>query len=129
MKQTRTWLKTRWKGFVRDAKLVGKIVGLAAIPVALLMAHICCEFRVTKYGYQISEATTRHEKLMDRHRKLSIERGVEGRSERITAQAKRRFGLERVEPDQIVELESRPSSESPLDGSSRAALEPDELDH
>ena len=108
----------------RNGWRVGKIVGLVVIPVALLLTHVWYQFQITRLGYKISEETERHEKLVDDHRKLTIETTVESRSERMTEVARERFGLERIEPDQIITVD--PDEIRDDSGDSLARLEAEE---
>lgn len=128
--------------FVGNAGRLGLITLLAAAPTTLLLTHVWYQFRITRLGYEISEETDRHEKLADEHRKLEIEATVESRGDRLTDLAKRRFGLERVEPEQIITVESslgsgatarrdgsgQESGETSLDETEHAALERERAD-
>lgn len=90
--------------FFRNVLTVGKLVGVLAVPTALLLTHVWYQYRVVQLGYEISEETRRHEQLADRHRKLTIQYAVESRSRRVTKTARRKFGLQRLEPDQLVDV-------------------------
>lgn len=107
-----------------DAYRILKVVALVAVPAALLLTHVWYQYQMTRLGYEISKETKRHEKLADQHRKLTIQTTVESRSERIAEVAKRRFGLERVEPDQIITVDpdAHPTDDS-LDETEHASLE------
>jgi len=91
---------------MESAVAVGKWASIAAVPVALLFSHLRVQYRITELGYDISEETDRHEKLQDDHRKLRIEARVEGRSETVSREVRDRFGLEPVEPEQIITVET-----------------------
>lgn len=93
--------------FFGDALAVGRVVMVAAVPVALLLTHVWYQYQVTRLGYEISEATRRHEQLTDTHRKLTIEYAVQSRSRRVTEVAQRDFGLRRLEPGQLVDVSQR----------------------
>lgn len=117
------YLKEVFWTFLTDAYRVGRVLLVIAVPVALLLTHVWYQVRITQLGYQISEETERHENLADEHRKLQIETAVEGRSERLADRAKRRFGLEQVEPEQVITVEPQngASGES-FDQTEHAAL-------
>ena len=113
----------------RNGWRVAQIVGLVAIPATLLLTHVWYQFQITQLGYKISEQTERHEKLVDEHRKLTIETTVESRSERMAEVARERFGLERIEPDQIITVDPdkvRRTPDGSLDQTEHARLESDE---
>ncbi len=99
------YLKEVFWTFLTDAYRVGRVLLVIAVPVALLLTHVWYQVRITQLGYQISEETERHESLADEHRKLQIETAVEGRSERLADRAKRRFGLEQIDPEQVITVE------------------------
>lgn len=119
--------------FVGNAGRVALVAVLVAVPTTLLLTHVWYQFRITRLGYEISEETDRHEKLADEHRKLEIEATVESRGDRLTDLAKRRFGLERVEPEQVITVESSLGSgptaraEGPVEESGKSSL--DETEH
>lgn len=110
--------------FLTDAYRVGRVLVVIAVPVALLLTHVWYQVRITQLGYQISEETERHEKLADEHRKLQIETAVEGRSERLADRAKRRFGLEQIDPEQVITVEPQNGAPSEsFDQTEHAALD------
>jgi cell division protein FtsL len=118
------YLRELVRTILSDAYRVGRVLVVIAVPVALLLTHVWYQVRITQLGYQISEETDRHEKLADEHRKLQIETAVEGRNERLADRAKRRFGLEQIDPDQVITVE--PQNGAPpesFDQTEHAALD------
>ena len=118
------WLKDLSLRLLANAYRVAKMLVLVAVPAALLLTHVWYQYRITQLGYKISEETERHAELVDRNRKLTIQTAVESRSDRITDLAKERFGLERVEPEQVITID--PDAVEPgetLDETEHASLE------
>lgn len=123
-------MKPWWKRLIGNTVAVGKVAALVAVPAAMLLAHVWTQFRITKLGYEISEETGRHGELEDEQQKLRIEATVEGQREEISEVARERFGLEPVEPEQILTVEAAPNSpddetegEETLDETEHATLE------
>lgn len=106
---------------LREVWSVGKVVPLVAIPVGLGMMHVWNQYRVTRLGYEISKATSRHEKLVDQRRKLTVEFGVEARSDQVERLGRRRFGLETISPQQVIDVS--PGGGRVEVGDERASLE------
>jgi len=111
---------------LRDVLCVGKWAALVGIPAFLLVSHVWTQYRVTKLGYEISEETSRHEELVERKRRLTIERRVQVRNAADEQGADEPFGLRRVTPDQFIAVDDPPvESEQTLadnsepDGSNR----------
>jgi len=103
---------------------VGRVALLVAIPAVLLLTHVWYKYRITQLGYQISEQTDRHERLVDEQRKLEIQAAVEGRSERLSEVARERFRLERVDPQQIITVDpATVDGGESLDETEHAALD------
>ncbi len=110
--------------FLTDAYRAGRMLAVAAIPVALLGTHVWYQTRITQLGYEISEETDRHEKLVDERRKLDIQVTLEGRDGRVAERARERFELERVEPQQVISIDRRATEpDESLDQTEHAALE------
>ena len=125
MSYFKEWLST----CLAHAYRVCRVALLAAIPATLLLTHVWYQYRITQLGYEISEQTDRHERLVNEHRKLEIQTAVEGRSERLTEVARERFELERVEPEQIITID--PAAVRPgesLDETEHAALDSNSRD-
>ncbi len=90
-----------------DGARILKVFVIVAIPVAMLMFHVFNQYRITKLGYAVAEQAHQHRQLIEQHRKLSIEATYQGRSERMLALAKQKFGLEPLKPEQVIELDSQ----------------------
>jgi cell division protein FtsL len=103
-------MKRLLTNILKDALRVVAFVALLAIPTSLLLTQVYYEYRVTELGYEISEATTEKRTLTEQKRRLKIERAMQARSERVTRVAERRFGLERVGPDQVWTVEPAPDA-------------------
>ena len=91
----------------RDAFRIGKVAAIVAVVVALLLYHVWNQYQITHLGYQISEQTHQHHKLMQQNRKLSIEAAYQGRTERMLSVAKKHFGLQPIRPEQVIEVDGR----------------------
>lgn len=88
-----------------DGVRVLKVLVIVAIPVCILLFHVWNQFRITKLGYEVAEQTREHRELIEERRTLSIEATFQGRSERVLSVAKERFGLEPLEPEQVIQLD------------------------
>jgi cell division protein FtsL len=87
-----------------DAFRISKVLVVVAVPVSILMFHVWGQFRITELGYEVAEQTTEHRALIEEQRKLTIEATFQGRSERVLTVAKERFGLEPMQPEQVVQV-------------------------
>jgi cell division protein FtsL len=103
------WLSEGWA----DGLRILKVLAIVSIPVALLLFHVWNQYRITDLGYEVSEQAREHRTLIEEHRKLSIEATFQGRSERVLTVARERFGLEPIEPRQVIEVESSADAEVP----------------
>ena len=101
---------------IKEAWSVAWVAVLVAIPVGIGLSHVWNQYRLTRLGYEISQATSRHETLVDRHRKLTVELGVEGRSDRVERRGRHQFGLEPVTPGQVVEVTAPRADDDRFDG-------------
>jgi len=109
----------------RDLMRIGAVVAVVTVVTVLLGVHVWNQYRITRLGYEISEVTTEHRRLMEENKKLSIEVAVQGRTERMTAVARERFGLQPLGPDQVRRL-SATTLETPenlLSNTRHASLE------
>jgi cell division protein FtsL len=88
-----------------DGFRIFKVLVLVAIPVGILLFHVWGQFRITKLGYEVAEQTTEHRSLIEEQRKLTIEATFQGRSERVLSMAKERFGLEPMQPEQVIQVD------------------------
>ena len=95
------WLGECWA----DALVVLKICIVVAIPTALLLSHVWNQYRITDLGYQIAEVTSEHRYLLEENKKLTVEAGLQGRSDRVSEVARHQFGLEQLRPEQIITVE------------------------
>ncbi|MFP4598113.1 MAG: cell division protein FtsL [Persicimonas sp.] len=89
----------------KDGLQLLKVLAIVSIPVALLLFHVWTQFRITQLGYEVAEETTEHRGLIEEQRKLSIEATFQGRSERVLSVARERFGLQPLQPEQVVEID------------------------
>lgn len=90
---------------LKDCLNVTKWLVLAAIPTVLMVSHVWTQYQETRLGYQISEETSRHKKLSEEHRRLTIEKRVQAQGGQMTTRAGDRFGLQRVTPEQLITVE------------------------
>ncbi|QDG54778.1 hypothetical protein FIV42_29735 [Persicimonas caeni] len=88
-----------------DGFRVLKVLVVVAIPVCILLFHVWNQFRITELGYEVAQQTRDHRELIEERRKLSIEATFQGRSERVLTVAKERFGLEPLEPEQVIQID------------------------
>jgi cell division protein FtsL len=88
-----------------DVWAVGKGIAMVATPTILLLTHVWYEYRITELGYDLSEATQRHEELVDEHRELTVEATLLQQHDRGRHPIRRRYGLERIDPEQVVTIE------------------------
>lgn len=111
---------------VADGLRVLRVVALIAIPVAMLFFHVWTRYQITDLGYEVAEQTHKHRQLIEEKRKLSIEAAYQGRNDRVLALAREKFGLEQLQPSQVIQVEQFAHKEalSEPDGPSKhAALE------
>lgn len=91
---------------VSDGFRIAKVLVVVAIPVALLLFHVWNQFRITQLGYEVAQQTHEHRELIEEQRKLSIEATFQGRSERVLSLAREKFGLEPLEPEQVIQVDA-----------------------
>ena len=76
-------------------------IALMVFLMAELLVYTWCRVQYVRTGYEVTEATDEHERLMELHRKLQVE-GARLRSpERVTRIAQQR-GLVMPDPKQVV---------------------------
>ena len=90
-----------------DGVRVLKVLVVVAIPVCILLFHVWNQFRITELGYEVAAQTREHRELIEDRRKLSIEATFQGRSERVLTVAKERFGLEPMQPEQVIQIDQK----------------------
>lgn len=105
-------MKLSLKEMISDSWKVLKIVVLVGVPVAMLLFHVWTQYRITKLGYEVAEQTEEHRELIEEQRKLSIEATYQGRTERVLSVATERFGLQPMEPEQVVSVDRATVEES-----------------
>ena len=117
-------MKINWKDAFRDIWRVTRIVGLVCIPVAILLFHVWTQYQITSLGYEVAEQTREHRELIEEHRKLSIEATYQGRTERVLSVAQDQFGLQPMQPEQVVPVDiQRASGEDDAKSAEHAALQ------
>ena len=87
---------------------LGRVLGVLAVVAvisSILGVHVWNQYRMTHLGYEISRVTSEHRRLLEEHKKLSIEVAVQGRTERMSEVARERFGLQPVAPSQVHSLQ------------------------
>jgi cell division protein FtsL len=99
-----------WKDTLKDVWRVTRIVGLVCIPVAILLFHVWTQFQITSLGYEVAEQTREHRELIEENRKLSIEATYQGRTERVLSVAQDQFGLQPMQPEQVVPVDIQRAS-------------------
>lgn len=92
-------------GCYRDGVVVAKVVMILAIPTTLLVFHVWNQYRITDLGYRIAEVTTEHRQLLEENKRLTVEAGIQGRSDRVSQVARRQFGLQEPRPEQIIAID------------------------
>jgi cell division protein FtsL len=117
-------MKFDWKDALADVWRVTRIVGLVCIPVAILLFHVWTQFQITSLGYEVAEQTRKHRQLIEENRKLSIEATYQGRTERVLSVAQEQFGLQPMQPEQVVPVDIRQaSSEDDAESAEHAVLQ------
>ena len=121
-------MKMSIQDIASDVWKVLRVVVLVGLPVGLLLFHVWTQYRITKLGYEVAEQTDRHRDLIEEQRKLSIEATYQGRTERVLSVARDRYGLEPLQPEQVVSVEDAPSENGANDAerTEHAALEIEE---
>lgn len=91
-----------WRDAIGDMWRVVKLVAIISVPMGLLFFHVFNQYRIAALGYEVADQTREHRELIEEHRKLRIEASFQGRSDRMTAVARERFGLEPIHPEQVI---------------------------
>jgi len=104
--------RQRIKSAAGDVWRIFAIAATVAAVVGVLFFHVWTQYRITQLGYRIADVTHRHRKLLEENRKLTIEAAVQGRTERMSALARARFGLRPVRPEQIHPITLRPRAQN-----------------
>src|SRR5690554_2461460 len=98
-------MKKMLKESAADGLRILRVVALVAIPVAMLFFHVWTRYQITDLGYEVAEQTRTHRQLIEEKRKLSIEAAYQGRNDRVLALAREKFGLEELQPSQVIQVE------------------------
>ncbi|WP_162687569.1 cell division protein FtsL [Bradymonas sediminis] len=98
-----------------DGLRILRVVALVAIPVAMLFFHVWTRYQITDLGYEVAEQTRTHRQLIEEKRKLSIEAAYQGRNDRVLALAREKFGLEELQPSQVIQVEQFAHSDAKQD--------------
>ena len=78
------------------------ICGATLIVITLLIIQVYYKHRDLNLGYNLSEAISTREALLEENRKLRIELRVLSRRERIEPYATQQLGMSTIRPDQII---------------------------
>lgn len=78
------------------------ICGATLIVITLLIIQVYYKHRDLNLGYNLSEAISMRESLLEENRKLRIELRVLSRRERLEPYATQQLGMTTIRPDQIV---------------------------
>lgn len=119
-------MKKMLMGSAADGLRILRVVALIAIPVAMLFFHVWTRYQITDLGYEVAEQTRTHRELIEEKRKLSIEAAYQGRNDRVLALAREKFGLEELQPSQVIQVEQFAQNEPAADqkaSAKHAALE------
>lgn len=117
-------MKFDWRDASKDVWRVVSIVALICVPAAILFFHVWTQYQITSLGYEVAEQTREHRQLIEEHRKLSIEASYQGRTERVLSVAQDRFGLQPMQPEQVVPVNmQRVSDDTATTVAEHAALE------
>ena len=78
------------------------ICGATLIVITLLIIQVYYKHRDLNLGYNLSEAISTREALLEENRKLRIELRVLSRRERLEPYATQQLGMSTIRPDQII---------------------------
>lgn len=78
------------------------ICGATLIVITLLIIQVYYKHRDLNLGYNLSEAISTREALLEENRKLRIELRVLSRRERLEPYATQQIGMSTIRPDQII---------------------------
>ena len=78
------------------------ICGATLIVITLLIIQVYYKHRDLNLGYNLSEAISTRESLLEENRKLRIELRVLSRRERLEPYATQQLGMSTIRPDQII---------------------------
>ena len=76
-------------------------IALMVFLMAELLVYTWCRVQYVQTGYEVTEATKEHERLMELHRKLQVE-GARLRSPERVMRIARQRGLVMPDPKQVV---------------------------
>ncbi len=93
--------------FRQNAVMVAQVLVLVAVPTGIMLSHVWTQYQITEMGYEIASVTSEHRDLLEENKKLTVEARMQGRSDRVAEVAMKEFGLQEMDPDQIVTLEGQ----------------------
>ena len=77
------------------------------IVIALLIIQVAYKHRELNLGFELSDAITQREALLEENRKLRIELRVLSRRERLEPLAGRQLGMSVIKPEQIFIVDTK----------------------
>lgn len=80
------------------------------IVIVLLIVQVYYRHRELNLGYELSAAISEREALLEANRKLRIELRVLSRRERLEPLAGKQLGLQVIQPEQVLILETAPNT-------------------
>lgn len=106
-------MKKMLMGSLADGLRILRVTALIAVPIAMLFFHVWTRYQITDLGYEVAEQTRTHRQLIEEQRKLSIEATFQGRSDRVLGLAREKFGLQELQPSQVIQVEQLAQNDAP----------------
>lgn len=88
------------------------IFGATLVVIVMLIIQVYYRHRDLNLGYELSEAISAREALLEENRKLRIELRVLSRRERLEPYATQQLGMATIRPDQIVIIHEKKAEKS-----------------
>ena len=87
-----------------DRKLIGIWFLIMALFIVELFFYTWCRVQCIRVGYELADASEKHQKLLTLQKKLSIEIASLKSPERIKKIAEEQLGLTMPHPDQMINI-------------------------
>lgn len=87
-----------------DFTKIFSVIAVVAMFVCVFLFHVSKQIDLIRLGYQIADATKENQRLHEEHRKLTIEVAIQNQSNNLEDVAQKTFGLQPVQPEQVINL-------------------------
>ena len=90
----------------RGTRYLITCVVVTTMVVCMLLLHIWFKYRIINVGYEMTNLTREHNRLLEEQRKLVIELRLSCRSDVIEKRARIEFQMTEPKPEQIIVIDS-----------------------